>query len=545
MTTINSTSPSVVGATPTVSEEQPVKGLQRVGWILLTGALLRIVFFFVSQNAGGDALQRAWLAEKWTQHPTWSVVFNGEYLPLHVWLEGSLTLLLRNAELASRLLSLWLGVASLWLVWKIARTIYGETAAGLSLAVFALYSLHIGYSTTSSSESSYLFFVLAGLACIFTFQQTEKLPWLALSGVCLTLGGAIRYEAWVIMLGVGLVLVGPPSAIVHRKFWRWKQLLPLVIFTLTAGSWPAFFMAYSWVEWRNPLHTIGIVHSLAVQYMGSFPRPYSYQLTFLPGVLFLTLSPIAFGGAVYALFLSTRSRVGRPLAVILATLALVQSSQIVSGGQGVARYSISLGALLAIASGYGLERIGRRFYPQRMWSYRSAVIVALVLNLGTILALSEARWRFSDKFASISPRMRFTRHVEGVGAELRRRMGSEDAVVIDNYNVESNQVAGSAGLPLQTSDKVLDASAERLDLRADFWEFMETKRPKYVVYSDRGVLRPLLALAGGCPSIPVTNEGMEFQCRYANEIYTLYEVRYSAKIGPAHGEKVAGGPGNE
>jgi hypothetical protein len=525
-------------------DKRPAQVLRTVGWIMLAGILLRIVFFFLSENAGGDALARAGLAEQWAHHPNLQVVFDGEWLPLHIWLGGCVTLLLGNAELASRLLSVFFGLASLWLVWKIARTIYGETAAILSLAVFAFYSLHIGYSSVSSSEASYLFFVLAGLACFFTFQDTDKLSWLALSGICLTLSAAIRYEAWVIMLGMGLVLLGVPTKVLHEEFWHTKQLSRLIIFALTAGSWPVFFMAYSWVKWGHPLYTIGIVHFLAIQYMGSFPRPYTYQLAFVPGVLLLTLSPLGFVGALHALFLTIRSRIGRPLAVIIATLTAAQFYQIVSGGQGVARYSISLGTLLAIASGYGLETLIGRFTP-RYHRSRVVVVATLILNLATVLALSEAPWRFSDKFASISPRLRFTRHVEGIGTELGRRLGPHDAVVIDNYNVESNQIASIAGLPLQAGDRVLDSSVERRDLRQDLWKFMQTKRPNYLVYSEYGVLRPLLALPSGCPSTSFETDGMEFRCSYANEIYTLYEIRYSTSIVSSHAEEATHGSADE
>jgi Dolichyl-phosphate-mannose-protein mannosyltransferase len=547
MTTINPLNGAIKEGTPISRRERHPETQRPVWWILLTGALLRVVFFLASPNAGGDALDRAALAEKWAQHPTLStVVFKGGWLPLHIWLEGSFALLWKNAESASRLLSLFAGVASLWLVWKIARTIYGEAAAFLSLAVFALYSLHIGYSTTSASESSCVFFALAGLAFFFAFQQTHKLRLVALSGICLGFSAAIRYEAWIIIFGTGLASIGPPLSILRPEFWRAKRLSALGIFALTGGATPAFFMAYSWLKWGHPLYAIALNKSRVVQTLSAFPQSHSYQWAFMPGVLFLTLSPLALAGAVYAVWSTIRYQAGRSLAVVIASLTVVQLYEIVSGGQlTLARYSIFLGTLLAIASGYGLEQIARRFPPRYLRTSRSVVIAVLVLNLGTILALSEAQWQFSDKFASISPRLRFTRHVQSIGSELARRLGSNDAVVIDNYNVESNQVAAIAGLPLAGSPRVLDASVERSDLRGDLQKFMETERPKYVVYSDKGALRPWLRLAGGCPAVPVISGGMSFQCRYANDIYTLYEVGYSTKTSPEHGEEIARGSGNE
>ncbi|MGA8213699.1 MAG: glycosyltransferase family 39 protein [Candidatus Sulfotelmatobacter sp.] len=502
--------------------------MSRAGWwILLAGIGLRVVFFLVSANAGGDALERAALAARWVRHPVFGAVLNDAWLPLHVSLEGGLALLLGNVELASRLLSLLAGAASVWLVWKIARLLYGETAAYLSLLVFAFYSLHIGYSTTSSSEAPYLFCVLAGLDCFFNFQQTGRMKWLALSGICLTLGAAIRYESWVIIFGVGLVLFVSALGSLPDRFSRMRDLQSLLIFGLTAGAWPAFWMAFSWLKWRNPLYQVEATRSLVAQTVKSFPHSPFYLLAFTPGVLFLTLSPLAFAGAFYGLWSAIRRRPGHQFVGIVAAFALVQLYQVVSGGQlALARYSITLGTLLAVASGYGLEQIARRFSLQSGCTFYAVVTVVLLLNLGTILVLSESRWRFSDKFSSISPRLRFSRHIQDVGTELRRRLAPGDALAIDNYNVESNEVAEVAGLPLQTGDRVFDAALSRQDLPSDLWNFIALKRPKYLVYSEHGVLRPILPLPSGCSATPVIRGEMEFACLFANDIYSLYEIHY-------------------
>ena len=139
---------------------------QGVWWIILAGSALRIAFFFIGENAGIDALARAQMTEEWLKHPDFRLVF-AMWLPFHFWLMAGMAVLARNAALGGRLLSLLLGIASLGACWALAKEVYGVPAAKLSHLAFALYSLHIGYSTTSSSGAPYLFFVLSGMLGFF------------------------------------------------------------------------------------------------------------------------------------------------------------------------------------------------------------------------------------------------------------------------------------------------------------------------------------------------------------------------------------------
>src|SRR5581483_1234907 len=174
------------------------------------GIMLRLSFYLIGANNGGDAIDRFSKAEDWLQHPTTNLFF-GAWLPLHFWLMAGIAKLLSiSVETAGRMLSLVLGSASLLAVWHAARDLYGEKAAGLSLLVFAFYTLHVGYSTTSSAEVPYLFFALAGLALFFRYRRKPSIRTLVWSGLLFTIGAAIRYEAWVMMFAVALVLLAEP-----------------------------------------------------------------------------------------------------------------------------------------------------------------------------------------------------------------------------------------------------------------------------------------------------------------------------------------------
>src|SRR5215831_6091321 len=79
--------------------------------ILSSGVALRIISYFASSNAGGDAWAREILTADWLQHPSLQMNF-GPWLPLHFWLMGGLaTLLGGNVKLAGPLLSLITGIA--------------------------------------------------------------------------------------------------------------------------------------------------------------------------------------------------------------------------------------------------------------------------------------------------------------------------------------------------------------------------------------------------------------------------------------------------
>jgi hypothetical protein len=489
------------------------------------GVSLRIFFYFLSDNNGTDALARTSLAAEWLRHPTLDPTFGAPWLPLHFWLIGGFALLVRDVDLGGRLLSLTTGLASAWLVWEIARRVYCERAAIFSLLVFVFYTLHVGYSTTSSSEAPYLFFVLTGFLSFLCYQESTKLFWIVLSGLCFTLATAIRYEAWIVAFSVGLLLLtrlGPATRVRYNRVWA------ILTFGATAGSWSLIWMTYSWLRWKHPLYYVAMNHANVAATLAMFPHSELYRIAVLPGSVALSLSPLAFGAALYACWLSVRKHPGAQITLLIVIVALVQLYQITSGGvMAFARYGITLGTLLSISAGYGLERLSRL----RLWtegSFRMTILALLSFNLVAILGLSEIRWSYSEKFGSISPRIRFQHYVQGVAGALKSRLQPEESVVIDNYNEESNIVEAAAGLRRGDSDRIFFASAAHNNMESDLTAFVFSHHPRYLVYSDRGMLRPFLGLSSSCTASTISVGGiqMKLSCVFSNQVYKLYELYY-------------------
>jgi len=101
---------------------------------------------------------------------------------------------------------------------------------------------------------------------------------------------------------------------------------------------------------------------------------------------------------------------------------------------------------------------------------------------------------------------------------------ANDAVVIDNYNEESNVVAQAAGMPLITGDRAFKANTA-YDQTVD--QYIAIRKPRFVVYSDQGTLRRSLNLPAGCGNARI--DGMEYQCTFANPIYRIYQLAEPVK----------------
>lgn len=101
-------------------------------------------------------------------------------------------------------------------------------------------------------------------------------------------------------------------------------------------------------------------------------------------------------------------------------------------------------------------------------------------------------------------------------------MAPDDAVVIDDYNVESNIVMVAAGMPLLPGNRAYLASVQN---KIDVDAYIKSRHPRFLVYSDQGTLRRSLALPSACTG--TTNiDGVDFRCAFSNEIYRVYELSY-------------------
>lgn len=477
--------------------------------VLLTSAALRIGSFYLSENAGGDALARAKLTARLLQNPGWNLHFD-VWLPLHFWMMGAVSVLVGDVELGCRLLSLLLGISSVAVFWLLNKELGGDGVAMFSTTIFAFYSLHIAYSATSSCDVPYLFFVLVGLALFFRGRRKERYRLLFLGGLSLTLGAGIRYEAWVIIAALNLVLL------YRREFKGLAAFLPPSV------TWPLFWMIYEWITRGHPLYSPALNYSRVANDIRFYGASLIYRVLLPPGVILITLTPLALLGLILsARYVWSKGRRLMEFAFVSIFFAAVQFYQIVAGGtMSYARYTLTLGAIVATFAGVGLYH-----------GFRHIRLVAAVmfLNLLVLYVLSNVANPFVNKARSLAPTLRFTTHLEETGHYLRNHLAENDSVIIDDYNYEPNQIAAVAGMPLLGDERFFlipdrtDPEKQKAKV-AELWPYLRARRPSYLVWGLRGELRNFWNFSPDCSTRQV--DDMRFVCVFQNDQYLIFHILY-------------------
>ena len=490
---------------------------------LLLGGFLRVFFLFIADNNGGDAIARAANIQKWMSHPSFSSPV-GHWGPVYFYLAGTLGFLLKDAELAGRLLSLICGIASIYLVYRLTRLISGEAAATLSAFVCALAGLHIGYSTTSSSEMSYLFFLLMGLVGFFEYQTSGNFRPLVWGAICFSVGSGIRYEAWIFFPFLCLLLVWPVTSFFRAGLWPGRRWLGLALFVLLGGAWIILWSAFSWAHWGDPLHAVHLNKAFIQEQSSESLRPLPYRFSLPVGVILLSLSPLPFVGALYAIIACRKKPLARQFIFLSAAFGVVQYIEFWRGAAvSNARYTLTLFVLATILSGMGISEICFKLRPGAVSRLKKRVFATMALTQVAILAGGESRVPYNEKLASVSPWLRYPHYLNDAARSLKSRLKPTDAIIVDSYNWEDNIFVHALGLPLNPDHRVLAgraADSQKLE------DFIRVHHPRFLVYSDKGMLRSYLDLPQQCTQDERVRD-MRLDCFYSNATYRVYWIQYS------------------
>jgi hypothetical protein len=188
-----------------------------------------------------------------------------------------------------------------------------------------------------------------------------------------------------------------------------------------------------------------------------------------------------------------------------------------------ARYTIGIGALLAVISGFGLTEVAKKIFPNRALFPLVPGFVGLLvaLNLVAVVTLSLVPSPVRDKFCAISPFMQFLTRIEQVANFLHPRLSDTDKIIIDNFNDEAPAIAAALHLPVLAEDegRAFFASHRITEVST----YLTFNHPKYVIYSPRGALRTQLQVPDRCGSQEVLLLQIGFRCIYQNESYAIYE----------------------
>jgi hypothetical protein len=283
-------------------------------------------------------------------------------------------------------------------------------------------------------------------------------------------------------------------------------------------------LMYSWHYFGDPMYSLTQNHLRVLNELATTRSSLAYLLALSPTVLAISLCAPCLVAALYGLAASLTSmpRFVKAFAALVIFFSAVQTYETMRHGIiANARYTLTLGTLLAVVSGFGVHRLSQRIRT------RPAVIPLslaglLLANNVAVFAMSELPGKYSEKFASVSPVLRYPHRIQDVANYLRTHIGPNDAVVVDDYNVESNIVAYAAGLPLLSGRRAYLANT-KYDLSVR--QYIDAVHPQFMVYSDHGTLRKTFELPSRCGQDAIL-DGIEFHCVFSGQIYRVYELRY-------------------
>lgn len=120
------------------------------------------------------------------------------------------------------------GVATVALLWWIAREWYGPTGAAIASTLLALSDVHILFSRSALTDVPMTLLMSAGIYAGWKSITTRKLSWLVVSGVLAGVAWATKYNGWLTLAVIAsastawrVVERGDTNVVNSRPIFRW------------------------------------------------------------------------------------------------------------------------------------------------------------------------------------------------------------------------------------------------------------------------------------------------------------------------------------
>ncbi len=219
----------------------------RIDLALVAVALLvRFVLLPYASLDANDSATRIWLGWRWADDPHW--ITNGLWGPLHFYLIGTVLRFWPDPVWAPMVMHACIGALVPVVVYRLTYELFGShrsaTAAGL---VFAFYPAAIAVSLGARVETPFLLLFGIGLiALVRAWRADGEMRHAVFAGLAITLASMLRYEAWILMPFLALLLISHPgraaaflaTAMIHPVIWMIGSYLEFgnLLFSITTTS---------------------------------------------------------------------------------------------------------------------------------------------------------------------------------------------------------------------------------------------------------------------------------------------------------------------
>jgi 4-amino-4-deoxy-L-arabinose transferase-like glycosyltransferase len=261
------------------------------------GMAIRFLALPFAHTTENDALARVYMAWEWLKDP--KLITHGIWLPLQTYYMALVLALTQEFYYTPIISNIAFSIFTAIPLYWFSRREFSKNAGWFVALAFLLYPLAFRNSLMVLSDTPFAFFVAVTLLLLsYARCQTGKLWHVSLAGLMLSLAAALRYEAWVLIPFMGLVL--------------WRKPKFMLCFWVVAMIVPGLWMLGSIVAHGDPFYSF---HYQALDTAKNFAergglswRNRLVRLLFFPGVLFFGLSGIVFCLAIWGMGRSIRLR---------------------------------------------------------------------------------------------------------------------------------------------------------------------------------------------------------------------------------------------
>lgn len=477
--------------------------------LFLSCLLVRTAFFLISENDlehDFDPVTKVYLALVWQESK--SAIPDINFGPLHTYLIAAALSLWNNVSLASRALSLLFGSALIFPFFFLARDLFGRQAALLSGIFLCVYPVHVRVSVVSEAVAPFIFFLVCALYFFFRFQREKGLAALILSALSLNLAGMLRFEGWVFIPLLMLLLFKRDR----------KYLFP---FFLMSMVFPAFWMYLSFKSSGDPLSFARTAADAAyiwesqktlARRMGEFMSNFGRTMTPL-------VSLLAFSGLCWSLYQRKRRSLGALFLIFSAYFIYrVLAAQM---SAAMSKYYCLLGILIIPYAFFFLSLVSGRITNQK--ARRAALSLAMIC----VVFFSLQRGLVEAKEHRAAP------DKKNAALWIKANLGSNDSMILDDY-YHPYFVVESGLKPGQFYSAAFFTAPGAL--KENLLEILREKTPGYIMYSfDEGNFRNLLKFS---PENPTQERlGYIFKCVYVSGACRIYAIS-KAKRGKCNENRI-------
>lgn len=382
-------------------------------------------------------------------------------------------------QTSGRLLTVLLGAATVWLVFRLAERWFGRSAALAAALVLAVSPLHVRHSQLIGTDVPMAFWAFLAVCLAARYLDKPAIKTLLAAGFVAGLAGAAKYPGLVAIAPVALApFIAQTPAGAAPATSRLRRALAAVAAALAGFAAGAPFTFLDWAGFRagmlsemrhmktGHLGMEGAQNGWAVHAVFSLPAIASHLCLLL---------------AVVGIVAAVRSRPARALWLLLAPVAVY----IVIGAQAVLfdRYALPLAPYVALLAGAGVAAIARRGRGLRL----AAVLLLAAAVAPMVLACVQN---------SVSTCLRDTRTAARLSVNFALPEG--ESIALTNYGPQLAQTAQSIQREQQRVSERMESSGSvggRQKSSAKFRLINEAAegRKRYNVYFLDRMWRPGLA----------------------------------------------------